>query len=170
MKDYSQALAGKGWGRAEIKRASDVLAHAEMAKSPSMQVLEQAAFWVALLTAIIGNFILSVVLVPFLLLLSGIGLYLAIFVIGVAFGTLFNVLIGYIENLGEGQHIIAGAFIPALALINIYIITHFSNKLEILLQLTTPPHSPLAVSVTYVIAFVLPYLTQHFQHVRNKQL
>ncbi len=167
MKDY---LKSKGWTQAEVKKTYDILAHAEAEKSQSTRFLEQLAFWVALLIAIAGNLIISVVLVPFLLLLSGFGLYLTIFVIGATFGLLFNVLVRYIENLNQGQHIIAGAFIPALALINIYIITHFSNKLEILLQLTTPAHSPLTVSITYVAAFILPYIIQHFQHVKTRRL
>lgn len=170
MKDYAAELAAKGWTRQDVKKTADILAHAEADKSTTVRFFEQTAFWIALLTAIVGNFILSVVMVPFLLLLSGAGLYFTIFVIGVTFGVLFNVLIGYIEDLGEGQHIIAGAFIPALALINIYLIAHFSNKLEILLQLTTPPHSPLTVSFTYVFAFVLPYVLQHFQHIKERQL
>lgn len=170
MRDYSSALASKGWGRTDIRRTADILAHAEEIKSPSMRFLEQAAFWTALLIAILGNLIISVVLVPFLLLLHGLGLYFTVFVIGVTFGLIFNVLVRYIEELGEGQHIVAGAFIPALALINMYMIAHFSNKLEILLQLTTPAHSPVGVSVTYVIAFVLPYFLKHFQHVKSRRL
>lgn len=163
-------LAAKGWGRADIKKTADILAHAEAAKTPSMKFLEQSAFWVALITAIVGNFIISVVLVPFLLLLDGIGLYFTIFIVGVTFGALFNVLIHYIEDLGAGQHIVAGAFIPALALINVYILAHFSNRLEILLQLPTAAHSPLAVSATYVFAFVLPYVIKHADHVLMKRL
>jgi hypothetical protein len=170
MKDHTIGLADKGWARADIQHASDILAHAEAVKSPSMRFLEQTAFWIALLIAIMGNFILSVVLVPFLLLLEGAGLYFTIFVIGMTFGFVFHVLIRYIEDLGQGQHIIAGAFIPALALINIYIIAHFSNRLEILLQLPIAPNSPLGVSVTYVIAFVLPYLSRHFEHVKKRRL
>jgi len=170
MRDYTAALSRRGWGRAEVSKAADILAHAEAVKNPSMRFLEQAAFWIALLIAIVGNFIVSVVLVPFMLLLDGIGLYTTVFIIGVAFGTLFNVLIDYIEHLGQGQHILAGAFIPALALINIYIITRLSNTLEILMQLPTAAHSPAGISATYVIAFVLPYLLKHFEHVRNRQL
>ncbi len=170
MKDYHTALANKGWNKKDIDRATHILAHAESSKTTSMRFLEQSAFWIALLIAIFGNLIISVVLVPLLLLLQGAGLYFTIFVVGLTFGILFNVLIYYIENLGQGQHIIAGAFIPALALINIYLITHFSNRLEILLQLTTPAHSPLAVSVTYVVAFVIPYLLKHKEHISKKHL
>jgi hypothetical protein len=168
--DAEAILREKGWGRNEAKKTADIIAHAQAAKTPSMHFLEQSVFWVALLVAILGNFIISVVLVPFLLLLDGIGLYATIIAVGVTFGLLFNVIIGYIEKLNEGQHIIAGAFIPALALINIYIIAHFSNRLEILLQLATPAHSPLGISVTYVAAFVLPYVLKHFQHLKEKRL
>ncbi len=170
MTDLITAAGTKGWTSADVKKTRDILAHAEEAKSTSMRFLEQTSFWVALLIAIIGNFVISVVMVPFLLLLQGVTLYLAVFVIGVTFGTLINVVVGYIEKLKAGQHIIAGAFIPALALINVYIITHFSNNLEILLQLKTPPHSPLLVSVVYVTSFVIPYLLEHFDHVRTKTL
>lgn len=170
MKDITATLMNKGWNKSIIQKTADILAHAEAAKNPSMLFLEQLAFWVALGIAIIGNFVISVVIVPFLLLLQGTGLYFTVFIIGAAFGLLFNVLINYIEGLKQGQHIIAGAFIPALALINIYLITSLSNKLELLLQLTTPPHSPLGVSVVYVVGFVLPYVVQHFKHLKKKHL
>jgi hypothetical protein len=168
--DMAAGLASKGWSKTEVRRAEDIIAHAEAEKSTSMLFLEQLAFWMALLLAIVGNFIISVVMVPFLLLLQGAGLFFTVFVIGVTFGILFNVLVHYIEDLGKGQHIVAGAFIPSLALINIYIITHFSNRLEILLQLNTPAHSPLAISVTYVIAFVLPYFIKHIRHLAKNKL
>ncbi len=168
--DITANLASKGWNRAEVKRAADIIAHAESEKSTSMRFLEQMAFWIALFVAILGNFIISVVMVPFLLLLQGWGLYFTIFVIGATFGILFNVIIHYIEDLKEGQHIIVGAFIPALALINIYLIAHFSNDLEILLNLPTPPHSPIAISTMYVFAFVLPYFIKHMQHIKEGRL
>jgi len=170
MRDMTATLARKGWGRVEISRVSDILAHAEASKSTGMRFLESTAFWVALLVAILGNFIVSVVLVPFLLLLKGASLYFTVFVIGIAFGALFSVLIRYVEDLRQGQHIIAGIFIPVLALINIYLIVYFSNKLEILLQLPVSPHSPAAVSMVYVFAFVLPYFIKHMEHVRKKRL
>jgi hypothetical protein len=164
----AQTLAKKGWGALEVKKTTDILAHAEATKNPSIRFLEQLAYWTALLIAILGNFILSVVTVPFLLVLKGFGLYLTIFLVGIGFGLLFSILLKSLENLGSGQHIIAGAFIPALALINIALIAHFSNKLEILLQLTTPPHSPTLVSITYVTAFVLPFLLQHAAHDKSR--
>jgi len=163
-------LEAKGWSKAEINKAANIMAHAEAGKSATIRFIEQMAFWLALFIAIFGNFVVSVVLVPFLLLLSGVRLYFTVFVIGVAFGMIFNVLIHYIEDLEESEHIIAGAFIPALALINIYLITHFTNKLEILLQLHTPAHSPLWISVTYVVAFTLPYVIKHLQHIKEKRL
>ncbi len=163
-------LNRRNWSKADLRATADILAHAEAEKSPTMRFVEQSAFWTALLIAIVGNFIVSVVLVPFLLLLNGFGLYFTVFIIGVTFGIVFNVLVHYIEDLGENQHIIAGAFIPALALINMFIIAHFSNRLEILLLLETPAHSAVGISVTYVAAFVIPYLLKHFSHLRHDKL
>ncbi|MEM4247309.1 MAG: hypothetical protein QXR48_02785 [Candidatus Woesearchaeota archaeon] len=170
MHDIASDLAAKGWSKAEVRKATDIMAHAEASKTATIRFIEQMAFWLALFIAIFGNFIVSVVLVPFLLLLTGIGLYFTVFVVGAAFGLIFNVLIHYIEDLEESEHIIAGAFIPALALINIYLITHFTNKLEVLLQLHTPAHSPFWISVTYVFAFTLPYLVKHLQHLKQRKL
>ncbi len=168
--DAEAMLREKGWGKAEAKKTAEIIARAEASKTASIRFIEQSVFWAALLVAILGNFIISVVLVPFLLLLEGIGLYATISAVGVTFGLLFNVIIGYIEKLNEGQHIIAGAFIPALALINVYIIAYFSNRLEILLQLPTQAHNPLGISITYVAAFVFPYVIKHFQHLKEKRL
>ncbi len=167
--DIAANLLKKGWSKTDARRTADIIAHAQADKSTTMLFVEQMAFWIALLTAVLGNFILSVVMVPFLILLSGIGLYITVFLIGITFGMIFNVLVHYIEEIDAGEHVIAGAFIPALALINMYIITHFSNKIEVLLQLETPSHSPLLVSATYVIAFVIPYLLKHLQHIRKKE-
>lgn len=158
----------KPWTDAQA--TMEILAHAEASKPSTTRFIESIAFWMALIIAIAGNLIISVIMVPFLLLLKGIGLYFTIFIVGGAFGLLFNVLIGYIEKLGQGQHIIAGAFIPALAVINIWLITKLSNQLELLLALPTPAHNPITTSLTYVIAFTLPYIIKHFQHVRNKRL
>jgi hypothetical protein len=166
--DFAADLTAKGWSTAEVKKAADIMAHAEAEKTSTMRFLEQMMFWLILFVAIFGNFVVSVVLVPFLLLLSGLGLYFTIFVVGGAFGMIFNVLVHYLEDLQESEHIIAGAFIPALALINIYLITHFTNDLEVLLQLHTPAHSPLWVSITYVVAFTLPYVIKHYQHMMKK--
>lgn len=169
MKDYSTILQHK-WGSEHVQKARHILAHAEASKTVSMRFLEQSAFWIALILAIIGNFFVSITLVPLLLLMQGIGLYFTIFIVGLAFGFVFHVLIKYIDELGQGQHIIAGAFIPALALINVYLIVYFSNQLEILLALATPAHSPLAISISYVVAFVLPYVLKHTEHIKQKRL
>jgi hypothetical protein len=157
-------LAHKGWSHAEIQKTLDVVKRAEAAKGFGLRFLEGTLFYVALAIFIIGNFVLSVVLVPFLILVKGFWLYLTILLFGATFGILFTLVLRYIERLNPGQHIIAGIFIPAIALINMYLIAYFSNQLEVLLQLPIVPHSPAVVSMVYVIAFIAPFLVGHAGH------
>ena len=69
----------------------------------------------------------------------------------------WNLIINDIENIDYEHHVIAGIFIPAIAIINIFIITVLSNQMNIVLRLENP-HNPIFVSVTYVIAFMAPYV------------
>jgi hypothetical protein len=159
MIDVRQMLEQKtSWTQAEKNKTMRSFQTAEQKKTSFVQFLDIAVFWVALFVAILGNFILSIVLVPFLLIMSGWMLYASLFFVGLSFGLLFAVIISYIEKIETKHHIIAGVFIPALALINVYIITYFANELIVLLKLTTTAHNPGLVSITYVVAFTLPYL------------
>lgn len=118
--------------------------------------LNSILYWMILIISIIGNFIVSIVLVPFLLVLQGFALYLTLFTIGLSFGWYFTFLIRSIEKIKTGPRIIASVFIPAIALINIIIIVLMSNKLILLLDLRTGFHSPIFVGAAYVFAYVLP--------------
>ena len=98
--------------------------------------------------------------------MKGTWLYLTIIIFGATFGIVFTITLRYIEKLNPHEHIIAGLFIPAIALINMYIIAYFSNQLEILLQLPLLPHSPAAVGIAYAFAFVIPFLIKHAAHLK----
>jgi len=158
----------QGWSTTDIAKTQKILAGAEQVKSPFIKTLDSLIYWVALLIAITGNFILSVVLVPFMLILSGYMLYLTIFVVGISFGSLFTIIFGYLRKLETTHHIIAGIFIPAIAMINIYIITNLSNKLIEILELNTIKHDPLSISFTYIISFVAPYLYIRYRELEKK--
>lgn len=130
-------------------------------KSPFPRNIDVLLYWMILIISILGNFILSIVLVPFLLTMSGIALYASIFFIAATFGYFFNFILHGIEQLQPQQHVIAGILIPALALINITIITLLSNKLIVLLDLATLFHSPILIGIVYVLGYVLPGSAQH---------
>ena len=146
----------KEWTPELAVRTEEILRHAEQRKPGWVRGVDSALYWVLLIIAIVGNFVVSVVLVPFLLILKGASLYFSLFFIGASFGWLFSFILHNLEKLESHQHIIASVFIPALAVINVGIFAVLSNKLIILLKLATPPHNPFLVGAVYVLGYVLP--------------
>lgn len=132
--------------------------------------LNKVVYWGALLVAIVGNLIVSVVLIPFLLVLSKMQLYIIIIIIGIAFGALFNMLLKDIEELDKKHHVIAGIFIPALAIINVFIMTQLANYLTVLIGVNNVPHNPFVISVIYVASFSLPYILYKISSIGKKPI
>ena len=146
----------KEWSADLAAKTAHILRRAEQRKPVWIKRVDNALYWVLLFVAIIGNFIVSVVLVPFLLILEGAGLYFSLFFIGASFGWIFSFILRSMEKLRTHQHIMANVFIPCLALINVGIFASLSNRLIVLLKLATPPHNPIFVGAFYVLGYVLP--------------
>jgi len=153
----------KEWSPELAVRTEEILRHAEQRKPGWVRNVDSALYWVLLIIAILGNFVVSVVLVPFLLILKGAALYFSLFFIGASFGWVFSFILHNLEKLQKEQHIIASVFIPALAVINVGIFAVLSNKLIILLKLATPPHNPFLVGAVYVFGYVLPGSIAHLR-------
>lgn len=162
MDSLRDRLSKKGWSEKEISKAMIILDSAQEKKSAKTKFLDELLVWVSLFVAVAGNFILSVVIVPFLIIMSGVSLYAAIFCFGAAFGMLFTIILRNMERLEAKMHVIAGLFIPVIGLINMYIIARMSNKLIAILQLKTVEHDAVLVSMVYIFAFILPYLLLHY--------
>lgn len=156
----------KDWTPELAVKTEKILGEAERRKSGWVKTVDSTLYWVLLFIAIIANFIVSVVLVPFLLILKGGALYFSLFFIGASFGWVFSFILHGIDKLKKDQHIIASIFLPCLALINVGIFAVLSNKLIILLKLSTPPHNPILVGAFYVFGYVLPGA---IVHLRKKQ-
>ena len=100
---------------------------------------------------------MSVVVVPFLMLMTTFSLLVFLFLMGVSFGALFDMIVYSLTRMeGAKKYVIPSVFIPSIGLISVYIIAHFSNDLAIKLSMNL--HDPLLVSISYVGAFVLPYV------------
>jgi len=169
MDSLKDTIEQKPWSPEEKARVLDIIARGREQKSKKIIFLDELTYWVFLIIAVAGNFIISVILVPFMLILTGFYLFAVLFVIAFAFGILLNALLKEIQKIESKQHIIPILFIIAIALINVYIITVFTNKLEILLQLATPAHNPILMSATYVSAFVIPYLYSEYKKAVKKR-
>lgn len=153
----------KEWTPEIAARTEQIIRMAEKIKPAWIRHIDGALYWVLLLLAIVGNFIVSVVLVPFLIVMKGTALYFSLFFVGASFGWIFSFILHGIDQLRTGQHLIASVFIPALAVINVGIFAVLSNKLIILLKLATPPHNPFVVGAVYVLGYVLPGTLWHFK-------
>jgi len=157
MPEITRNLKEKGWSEDEIKRVSRIIADAPEKKSGTILVIDKVVYWTGLFLAIIGNFAISVVLIPFLILMRSFYLYLALVFLGVVFGWVFSILLRDIEAIKTGQHVVAWIFIPAIAVINIYVMTNLSNHIAALLEIATGIHMASMVSVVYVASFMFPY-------------
>jgi len=149
-----ERLAEKGWSKRDISKTVRIIRKAK--KHPKIRVLDESVYWFSLLLAIIGNFIISVSLIPVLLVLQSFPLYLVLITIGVAFGLLFELLIRTIEHLEVQEHLFLGIIVPAIAVFNVFIIVVFSNSLEEVIKIDNP-QNPLMIGVVYAGAFILPY-------------
>jgi len=156
----------KLWTDEEIEKTLNILKKAKEEKSSKIKFLDKTVYWVVLIVAIIGNLILSIILIPFMLVLKHIILYVIIFVLAFIFGLFFDLLLREIEQLDQPHRIIAGLFIPALAIINVFYMTHFSNYLTATINLNNL-HNPFIIGSVYTIAFIAPYM---FYKITNKNI
>ncbi|MBI4142194.1 hypothetical protein HY484_04670 [Candidatus Woesearchaeota archaeon] len=170
MEELKEKLSSKGWNKREIEKTITILQQAHKKKTNWTLFLDELLIWISILIAIIGNFVLSVILVPFLIIMKGTMLYLTIMIMGTAFGIIFTLLLRAIEKIELQKHIMTGIVIPVIGLINMYIIARLSNQLIIQLQLKTTEHNPALVSMVYIFAFLVPYLvTYYLQEFKREQ-
>lgn len=158
-KILKEVLEKKGWPKKDIEQAMGII-HSEE-KKKKHEVFKSSGnrvlYWIALLILLKINFLIAIILIPFLLVLTGLSLYLTIVIIALLFGLIYNFIINDIEHLEQKHHVFAGLAIPIIAIINLSIIVTTSNKISVLLNI--PIHNnPVSVSIVYVIVFILPYI------------
>ena len=116
----------------------------------------------------IANFMISVILIPFLLVMQDIYLYAVVVVLGLVFGFIFNFLITDIEHLETRHHVFAGTFIPLIGIIDIFIMITISNDIARVFKLMTHSNA-LYVAIVYVVSFMLPYIITNFTYLVHKE-
>lgn len=157
MNDLRERLKRKGWSDEDIYKAIEIIEKGKKKKPKNIAFLDSIVYWLILFVALIGNFIISIILIPFMLAMQGTRLYIIILIIGFAFGAFFDLLIRDLKKVENKEVIIAGIFLPVLALINVIFMVRFSNYFQQMLGLGAAENNPIIVAVVYVFAFVLPY-------------
>ncbi len=157
-KPLHQRLREKGWTEEEINKTLDILYSEEkqIKHEHFFKGVHPILYWVGLVIAVIANFILAVALIPFLMMLTSFQVYIILAVVGSVFGLVFKVIIKDIEHIDVKHHILAGAFIPAVALVTVYLITSVANKFNSVIQ-NSNSHNPLIASMIYFLTFAAPY-------------
>jgi len=158
-------LRTKGWSDEEIAKTIKILKESPAQKTRFETFVDKTIFWLALLLLVAGNFAISVVLVPFMLVAGPIYIYPGIFFIALAFGKLFDIIIWDIEHIEDSTHMYPTFFLTAIAIINIYIMTLLNNQLASFLLLES--HSPIAVALVYVSGFMLPHIYKRAKKTRK---
>ncbi|MEA2036454.1 MAG: hypothetical protein U9O94_03030 [Nanoarchaeota archaeon] len=167
MIEYNDLLR-KGYSKKEAQRTVDIIKKTKQKKSSLIKFLDSSAYWVLLAVALIGNLVISIILIPFLLTLRKIPLYIIIAVLAALFGFLFHQLIREIEFLESRHYLIAWIFIPIFAVISVYYAVLFTNNLLGSLKLSLAPNSPLIISVIYAFAFILPYTMRNLSKLPSR--
>ena len=98
MVEYDDLLE-KGFSKKEALKTIKIIQKAKEKKSPKIKFLDAVIYWFLLIVAIIGNIVISIILIPFLLAFKKIPLYFTIVILAAMFGFLFDQLIRDIENL-----------------------------------------------------------------------
>ena len=145
-------LLKKGWRETEIKKAE-----AFLEQSAQHDVyLSKIVFWSALVVIIFANILISLVLIPFLIVIYSWFLYFIILLLGGTIGFLYRFLITDIGHLQKKHHLLAGIIVPLLALINLAAVVLISNRFIADLKLNNLPHNPWVIGIVFAAAFILP--------------
>ncbi|MBW2967754.1 hypothetical protein KY362_04665 [Candidatus Woesearchaeota archaeon] len=157
-KSLRQRLVEKGWSEEEIEKTMHIMFSPEKRDKHAHYIASThpIIYWVGLFIAIIGNILLSVTLIPFLMILSSAQLYIILGVVGAIFGAMFNHILRDIEHVDEKHHVMAGVFIPGVALITVYMMTTVANAFNEVIN-NPNPHNAIILSVIYIVCFSAPY-------------
>ncbi len=104
------------WNKEHISKTFEIVKRAKTKKQKHIRILDKSIYWLILFIAIIGNFVISIPVILFLLVLGPIQLYPVIIILGIAFGLLIEILIRNLEHLEKKHHIIFVLIIPLLGI------------------------------------------------------
>lgn len=158
-----EMLLKKGWREEDIRKAEAVLEKTELKDL----LFSKITFWSALVVIVFANLMVSLVLIPFMIILNSNALYFTVIVLAGVVGFLYNFLILDIGHLEKKHHLLAGIIIPLVGLVNTTIMVLVSNRFIQDLKVQNSPHNPWLVGIVFAVAFILPYLVDR---IRGKHL
>ncbi|MFO8016377.1 MAG: hypothetical protein R6U32_04685 [Candidatus Woesearchaeota archaeon] len=148
----------RGWPEEEAEQAMQIINSEEKKEKHKhfKMSMNFVVYWTVLLVLTLANFVISIVLVPFLLVLKPFLVEMIVAVMAIIFGLLFNLVVRDIEHIETKHHVAAAVFIPAVAIINIFIMVNIANTIAERIDLSLQ-QNPVFVSLIYAAVFLLPY-------------
>ncbi|MFH1276156.1 MAG: hypothetical protein ABIH82_03520, partial [Candidatus Woesearchaeota archaeon] len=107
---------------------------------------------------ILGNIMVSLILIPFLIVLNKLTLYSIVVILAAILGFLYTFLIRDIGHLEKKHHTSASIIIPVIALANIFAMVFMSNKFIKEVGAINGPHNPWMIGLVFAVAFIIPYI------------
>jgi hypothetical protein len=158
-KEVISRLMQKGWSKEDILKAYSIIEARKRAdKSRTLPHMNRTLYWMTFFVIIIGNFLVSLTLIPVMLVINKLGLDLIIIFLGLAIGLLFNLLITDIEHVDTRYHITIGVAIPVIAILNFFFIVYVTDWLNKILKISIVRPAPYTVTLLYVAAFLAPFI------------
>ncbi len=159
----------KGWSEEEIKNALNKVYSPEKEEKhiEYKKEMNKVVYWTTLLVLTVANFLVSIVLIPFLLVLKPYQLGMIVAVMGLVLGLLFNLVIRDVEHIETKHHVVAAIFIPSVALINVFVMVSIGNSLSQTLGIAGH-ENPVLISLAYICAFLVPYIISEFREARRR--
>ncbi len=157
MKINKKHLRDKGWSEEEIEKTIKICKRLKKKTHKKNRIFSNVFFTVSLVIAVLGNFFVSLFLIPLLLLVNNIFIYVIVALLGLAFGAIISILIQDIWFIESKQHIILSFIVPAAGVVNFFIIVGAINTLSKSIKYHTY-HSPALISITYLVFFFIPYV------------
>ncbi len=153
---YSEKLklSEKGWNEKELKKAEEIL-NRETERDLHFSVM---VFWSAVLVIIFANLIISLVLIPFLIVLYSWVLYLIVILLGLTIGFLYAFLINSSSYFKTKHHLLGGILIPIIALANFIGMVLVANKFIADSKINNLPHNIWVIGLIFAGCLILPYL------------
>jgi hypothetical protein len=174
-KKIEKKMREKKWEENYIARTLEILRHAHKNKHPFIKFLDKTLIWFALGISILGNFVISISLAPMILMLPSVVVIMIAIVLGLCFGLLIDIFIRDIDYVTHHHYIIASIFLPAIALINIYVVSNILGTLETIdnFRKVFPNFNLLDLKIAiflYLISFLLPHMVfkimEYFENVQ----
>ena len=119
-------------------------------------ISQRFLYWTGIAFLLVINFLITILLLPFILIMKGLSVYFIVASMGMLFGLIFNFLIKDLEHLERRHHLFAGLLIPLIAIMNLFVINFISRNMAVILNIRIS-HNPLVAGSIYLLAFMAPF-------------